>query len=135
MARSFEYQQPAINPDASADALESRQPEIDNGTDIVDPARYHSREFMEDEWKRLWPRCWLIAGVVSDVAEEGDYYQFEFGHEAFVMVRGEDGRIRVFYNVCPHRGNRVVPHPQALAAGAECGQYRRVSRQPAGIAG
>jgi phenylpropionate dioxygenase-like ring-hydroxylating dioxygenase large terminal subunit len=108
MARSFEYEQPAINPAAPDDSLESRQPAIDNGVDVLDPSRYHSREFMAAEWQRLWPRVWLIAGVVSDVAEAGDYYQFDFGHEAFVMVRGEDARIRVFYNVCPHRGNRVV---------------------------
>jgi hypothetical protein len=90
MARSFEYEQPAINPAAPDDSLESRQPGIDNGFNVLDPSRYHSREFMAAEWQRLWPRVWLIAGVVSDVAEAGDYYQFDFGHEAFVMVRGED---------------------------------------------
>ena len=51
---------------APADSLEAKQPEVDNGLDVPDPSRYYSREFMAKEWQQLWPRAWLLAGVVSD---------------------------------------------------------------------
>lgn len=87
--------------------LEEKQPDVDNGLDVVDPARYSSREFMQLEWQRLWPRVWLLAGVTSDIPEEGDYTVFEIGHEEIVLVRQTNGTIKAFYNVCPHRGNRI----------------------------
>ena len=92
---------------ASHDSLEAKQPEIDNGLDVPDPSRYYSREYMEREWKELWPKVWLLAGVESDIPEDGDYFVFEIGAEQFVVVRQEDRSIKAFYNVCPHRGNRV----------------------------
>lgn len=92
---------------APKESLEAKQPDIDNGLDVVDPRRYHTKEFMALEWERLWPRVWLLAGVSSDIPEEGDYFVFEIGAEQFVITRQADGSIKAFYNVCPHRGNRV----------------------------
>ncbi|MGH7107887.1 MAG: aromatic ring-hydroxylating oxygenase subunit alpha, partial [Acetobacteraceae bacterium] len=92
---------------APRDSLEAKQPPVDDGLDVPDPARYYSREFLELEWQRLWPRAWLLAGVVSDIPEDGDYFVFGLGREEFIVVRQADGGIKAFYNVCPHRGNRV----------------------------
>ena len=74
---SFDYQ---VNPDAPVDSLERKRPPIDNGAQILDPARYHSPEFMQLEWQRMWPKVWLLAGVTSDIPEAGDYFTFEIGH-------------------------------------------------------
>jgi phenylpropionate dioxygenase-like ring-hydroxylating dioxygenase large terminal subunit len=83
---------------APSDSLEAKQPHVDHGPFVVDPSRYYSREFMEREWKSLWPRVWLLAGVTSDIQEDGDYTVFNHGHESFVIVRQADGSIRAFYN-------------------------------------
>jgi phenylpropionate dioxygenase-like ring-hydroxylating dioxygenase large terminal subunit len=108
MAHNYAEGWPALNPQAPADSLEAKQKEIDNGTDRIDPSRYYTQAFMEREWERLWPRAWLIAGVATDLRESGDYFTFELGRESILVVRGEDDRVRAFYNVCPHRGNRIV---------------------------
>lgn len=92
---------------APTGTLEAKRPDVDNGLDVVDPSRYYSREFMREEWQHLWPRVWLLAGVASDIPEEGDYTSFEIGAEEILMVRQADGSIRAFFNVCPHRGNKV----------------------------
>lgn len=97
-----------VNPDAPAGSLEAKQPPVDNGLDVPDPSRYHSPEFMRKEWERLWPRVWLLAGVTSDIPEEGDYFTFDIGHESILVVRQADGGVKAFYNVCPHRANRVA---------------------------
>jgi phenylpropionate dioxygenase-like ring-hydroxylating dioxygenase large terminal subunit len=106
MAVNYKVEWP-MSLNAPADSLEAKQPPVDNGLDVPDPSRYHSREFMQLEWQRLWPRVWLLAGVTSDVPEHGDYFVFEIGHEEIVVVRQQDGGLKAFYNVCPHRGNRI----------------------------
>ena len=107
MAVNYKVEWP-MNLGAAGDTLEAKQPDIDNGLDVPDPSRYYSPEFMRLEWQKLWPRVWLLAGVGSDIPEEGDYFTFAIGAEEFVLVRQADGGVRAFYNVCPHRGNRVV---------------------------
>jgi phenylpropionate dioxygenase-like ring-hydroxylating dioxygenase large terminal subunit len=117
----FDYKRPAIvNPDAPADSLEAKRPAVDNGLGVPDPARYWSRDFMEKEWKHLWPRVWLLAGVTSDIPEEGDYVVFDHGHESFVLVRQPDGGIRAFYNVCPHRANPIALNERGSVAKFTC---------------
>ena len=101
----FNYQ---VNPEARADSLEAKRAPVDNGLDVPDPGRYHSPEFMRREWERLWPRVWLLAGVTSDLQEAGDYFRFDVGHESIIVVRQADGGINAFYNVCPHRANRIA---------------------------
>ena len=93
---------------APADSLEAKQPQVDDGLDVVDPSRYYSREYMQKEWQQMWPRAWLLAGVVCDIPEAGDYFTFEIGAEEILVVRQQDQGIRAFYNVCPHRGNRIA---------------------------
>ncbi len=105
---------------APADSLEAKQPPVDDGLDVPDPARYYSREFMAQEWQRLWPRVWLLAGVTSDIPEEGDYFTFSIGHEQFILVRQADQSIKAFYNVCPHRGNRVALNERGSVARFTC---------------
>lgn len=85
-----------------------RVPKPDNGTERPDPKRYYSREWMEAEWERVFTKTWLLAGVVSDIPESGDYLRFDIGRESFIVVRDEDGSIRAHYNVCPHRGSQIA---------------------------
>jgi len=114
---SFDYR---VNPDAPTDSLEAKQPHVDNGLNVPDPSRYFSPEFMRKEWERMWPRVWLLAGVTSDIPEDGDYTTFDIGHESFVIVRQEDGGIKAFYNVCPHRANRIALNERGSVAQFTC---------------
>jgi phenylpropionate dioxygenase-like ring-hydroxylating dioxygenase large terminal subunit len=100
-------QQAVINPDAPKDSLERKQPYIDNGGEMLDKSRYYSPEFMQAEADRLWSKAWLLAGVAADIPEPGDFFVFDHGLESIIVTRTEQG-IRAFYNVCAHRGNRLV---------------------------
>ena len=69
---------------------------------------YHTEEFHELEKERLFLSAWQVVGHQSEVPETGDYLTFEFfGRRGFV-VRGKDGVIRAFHNVCAHRAHAVV---------------------------
>jgi phenylpropionate dioxygenase-like ring-hydroxylating dioxygenase large terminal subunit len=69
--------------------------------------RYLSADFAELEEQQLWPRVWQIACSVDDVAEAGDYYEYRAGPYSVLIVRGDDGKLRAFQNVCRHRGNSI----------------------------
>lgn len=111
---------PVVNPGAPVDSLEAKRPYVDNGTDVVDPARYYSREFMAREWERLWPRVWLIAGPRSDLREAGDYFVFDIGAESLIITLDDAQRVRAHYNVCPHRGNQLVRSERGSVARFTC---------------
>lgn len=109
----YDYRNPIVlNPAAPEGALDAKLPPADDGLDVVDPARYHSKEYMQKEWTHLWPRIWLLVGVTPDIKEPGDYFVHEHGHESILVVRQEDNSIKAFYNVCPHRANQIALNSQ-----------------------
>lgn len=96
-----------INPDAPAGSLEAKQPDVDNGVERASKDGYFSEAYMALEWDRLWTRSWLIAGVSSDLTKVGDYFLFNIRNESIIVTRTEEG-VRAFYNVCSHRGARLL---------------------------
>ena len=70
--------------------------------------RYYSREFMEQEWENVWTKTWLIMARSEEMPEPGDFCVEQIGRESILIVRQRDGAIKAFYNVCQHRGNKLV---------------------------
>ena len=69
---------------------------------------YCSEEFHALEREKIFQKSWQIVGHQSELPETGDYLTFEFfGRRGFV-VRGNDGALRAFHNVCAHRAHAVV---------------------------
>ena len=76
--------------------------------DTMSGERYFSSEFAKQEWDHLWTKIWHIAGRLVELDEPGDYVVHNFMHESVLCVKQDDGSIKVFYNVCQHRGMRLV---------------------------
>lgn len=96
-----------INPDAEPGSLEAKQPGIDNGTLRYAKDGYFDRDYMHREWEKMWTQSWLIAGVSSDIPNENDFFTFDIGNESVIVTRTAQG-LKAFYNVCSHRGARLV---------------------------
>jgi len=77
--------------------------------------RYTSPAFFEQEWERMWTKVWLLLGRESELPEPGDWQREDVGPESILLVRQGDGTIRAFYNVCQHRGNRLVTEAKGKA--------------------
>jgi phenylpropionate dioxygenase-like ring-hydroxylating dioxygenase large terminal subunit len=69
---------------------------------------YTSEDVFELEKNVLFRRHWQVAGHISNVPNPGDYFCLDLVGERALIVRGKDGQIRAFHNVCRHRGSRVV---------------------------
>jgi phenylpropionate dioxygenase-like ring-hydroxylating dioxygenase large terminal subunit len=71
-----------------------------------------SRDYAEAEGEKLWAKVWQQAGRLEEIPEVGSYITYNIGNESILIVRNEAGEgpgaIRAFYNVCPHRGRRLV---------------------------
>ncbi|MFA5938953.1 MAG: aromatic ring-hydroxylating dioxygenase subunit alpha [Sinimarinibacterium sp.] len=75
---------------------------------VLDVERYLSPEFARREWEKVFAKTWQIACRVDHVRNKGDFYVFDLGRESILITHGADGKLRAFYNVCKHRGNRLV---------------------------
>jgi Rieske 2Fe-2S family protein len=50
---------------------------------------------------------WLYACTAAHVKNAGDFFVFEVGHNAIIIVRGRDNEVRAFWNSCRHRGAKI----------------------------
>ncbi len=72
------------------------------------PGEYYvSPEIFAREAQSIFSRHWLCAGRADSLPAPGDYALFEAAGESLILVRGKDGRLRAFFNVCRHRGTRL----------------------------
>jgi phenylpropionate dioxygenase-like ring-hydroxylating dioxygenase large terminal subunit len=86
----------------------AKAPDPGLGYAMIPKERYTSREYMQREWDGLWTKTWLMACRLDDIPNAGDYTVTEIGRESLLIVRQADGSVRAFYNVCLHRGNRLM---------------------------
>jgi Rieske 2Fe-2S family protein len=68
---------------------------------------YHAAEVFDLERERIFFRHWFYAGRVDSLAEAGAFVAVDIVGESVLLVRGKDGELRGFYNVCRHRGSRL----------------------------
>jgi len=69
---------------------------------------YFNRELLEIEQEELFRKHWQLVGHVNDIPAAGDFMTLDIVGERALSVRGQDGAVRSFHNVCRHRGSRVV---------------------------
>jgi Rieske 2Fe-2S family protein len=86
------------------------------------PQRYFvSRDVFEEEQEKIFSRQWVLVGHQSAIAQPGDYFISEVANESLIVVRDKRGEIRGFYNVCRHRGSRLIENRNGqLSAAIQC---------------
>jgi len=83
-------------------------PELGTGPvsyeDSISPDHY------ELERKAIFARTWLNVGRVEQLPRNGSYFtkELDAAGTSLVIVRGRDGEVRAFHNICRHRGNKLV---------------------------
>lgn len=90
-------------------------------THYVDPRIYSDREIFREEQQKIFNKVWLLASHESELPNPYDFRTYRHpGGKNLVIVRGEDMKIRTFYNTCPHRGNLLVYTPSGNAKNLVC---------------
>jgi carnitine monooxygenase subunit len=73
---------------------------------------YGDAEFLALERERIFRPSWQIICHVSEIPNPGDYQCFDFIGEMLFAIRGNDGMVRAFHNVCRHRAARLLDGPR-----------------------
>lgn len=79
---------------------------------------YHSPALFELERDRVFLSHWQVVGHENDLPARGDWLGFDLLGERALIVRGKDGTLRAFHNLCRHRGARVVDGETGHCRGA-----------------
>ena len=87
-------------------------------------ADYTSAAVFEEERERLFYAGWVCVGRVAEIPEPGDYLVRDIVGESVVVVRNRDLELRAFYNVCAHRGTKLLDDEPA------CGHLGKALKCP-----
>ncbi len=87
---------------------------------LIPPTGYTQTKNFEREIDNLFSRYWNFAGMADDVANPGDFQCVQAGRFPLVIVRGDDGVIRAFHNICRHRGNQFLEETGNAPKGLRC---------------
>jgi len=71
-------------------------------------AAYTHPEFLRFENEYVFPRSWVLAGFSHQIPNVGDVAPVTVADKPLILVRDEQDNIRVFHNVCRHRGARLI---------------------------
>jgi phenylpropionate dioxygenase-like ring-hydroxylating dioxygenase large terminal subunit len=82
-----------------------------------------SAAYFEREREKIFKRSWLCVGRVEDIPRGGDFVSTHLDvlGARIVVVRGADGQVRAFYDICRHRGNRLTKACKGNTHGFVCG--------------
>ena len=92
---------------------------------LIAPGRVHRRLYtdpaiFELEMERIFGAAWLYVGHESQIKKPGDYFATRMGRKPVVLVRDDEGTVRVIHNQCAHRGAMVVATDKGNAAEFTC---------------
>ncbi len=81
---------------------------------------YRDAEFHGAEMDRVIRPSWQIVCHANEIPDAGDYRTLDYLGESVVVIRGLDGAVRAFSNVCRHRAMRLVEGPSGCAKKLVC---------------
>lgn len=72
------------------------------------------------EQERIFERSWTCVALAADLTGAGAFRTVDVGRESVVLVRGRDGELRGFLNVCRHRGARLCVEEEGRVRRLQC---------------
>ncbi len=106
------------SPVSAAEVAAVRRP-VDEAS-LLPPRVFHDPEVFAYEQEAWFARSWVCVGRQEDAADAGSYFLATIAGEGVIVVRGRDGRLRAFHNVCRHRGSLLVTEPVGRQVRFQC---------------
>ncbi len=82
------------------------------GPDYFDPAIF------ELDREQIFFRSWVMVGLSEQAEKPGQWFRVDVVGESILIMRGQDMKLRGFYNVCRHRGSRLREEESGTENGA-----------------
>ena len=104
-----------LNPAEILSQLANRQPKYSLSRDL-----YCDEGVFQNDLEQIWYKEWLFAIPACEIPKTCNYATMQVGAYPVLIVRGGDGKIRAFHNVCRHRGQRLFSKPSGSTAKLVC---------------
>ena len=86
----------------------------------LEGAFYTSPEMFALDLEAIFAKHWIFVGVEPEVPEPGDFITRDIGRDSIIIVRGDDGVLRAHFNVCRHRGSRLLSSDRGTVGKLVC---------------
>ena len=103
--------------------------------DRVHSSLYNDPEIFADELEQIFNRGWVFVGHASEIPNPGDFRLGRLGRQPIIMVRGNDGEVRLLLNRCRHRASTVCQVAQGNASTFRCAYHGWTYRNDGELAG
>ena len=81
---------------------------------------YFDKRIEQLERDSVFAASWQVVGRLELVQQPGQFFTIDVNDEPLIVVRGEDGKLRSFFNVCRHHAAAVVPEAHGCAKQFRC---------------
>ena len=81
---------------------------------------YHDASLYARELATVWHGGWLFAGFAFEIPNPGDFLTLDIDATPVLVMRGDDGAVRAFHNVCRHRGSQLCREPAGHLRAVVC---------------
>ncbi len=96
---------------------------------------YNDEAIYRLELERIFAKSWNFVGHESEVPEPGDFVARTVGDDPFILIRGDDGVIRLLFDSCSHRGAQLCRAERGNAASFRCGYHGWVYKNTGELVG
>ena len=87
---------------------------------LLPKGAYESAEWFALERRRLFANRWTLMAAVDELTRPGEFVTRDIGDAPILVVRGSDGELRAFHNLCRHRGMKLLDGTGACDGRIEC---------------
>jgi len=103
--------------------------------DRVHTDLYTDPDILADEFDKIFHRGWVYVGHIGEIPKPGDFRLKKIGRQPIIMVRDENGEVRLLLNRCRHRGSTVCQVEAGNAKAFRCAYHGWTYRNNGELAG
>jgi Rieske 2Fe-2S family protein len=81
---------------------------------------YNDERLFQIDMQEIFHKEWLIAGMTCEIPAKGNYLTLQLGDNPIIVIRGAEGQVHAFHNVCRHRGSRLCVSDKGKVAKLVC---------------
>ncbi|MGX5728180.1 glycine-betaine demethylase subunit GbcA [Metapseudomonas otitidis] len=81
---------------------------------------YNDDRLFQLDMQEIFHKEWLIAGMTCEIPAKGNYLTLQVGDNPVIVLRGAEGQVHAFHNVCRHRGSRLCVSDKGKVAKLVC---------------
>ncbi|PKG98875.1 SRPBCC family protein [Paraglaciecola sp. MB-3u-78] len=85
---------------------------------------YTDQHYFDLEMEQIFQKEWLFVGLTCEIPAKGNFITLQIGSSPITIVRGDQGQIRAFHNVCRHRGSKLCLAKQGKVAKLVCSYHQ-----------